>query len=78
MSKKPYVSFSNDEIKDNPKIKKGDTITCPTCGSKHVIKYGVNGKTGAESDLLCFYTCGKATYLAGVSGKNIMGKLEED
>lgn len=70
---KDFLAVGNDELKDQPDIKKGDMIDCPHCPEKHVIKCGTNSKTGEEDDLLLFYKCDKTgnAYLAGIRGKKL-------
>jgi hypothetical protein len=67
-----HVAFSNNELDAKPKITLGEVVMCD-CGHRHRIKGGLNS-FGEESNLLMFYTCNRKTYLAGVSGKNVMGR----
>lgn len=69
------IGFSNDELDKCPPLKIGEMILCPHCGGAHVVSGGKNKDTGEETDLLLFYNCGESAYLAGVSGKNVMGRL---
>jgi hypothetical protein len=65
------MSFSNQELKDKPSLKKGDLVRCKNCDGEHEVKCGKDKETGEETDLLMFYTCGDTSYLAGVSGKKV-------
>ncbi len=71
----PYVAYENEELKNQPEVKKGMEIICPQCGQLHKIKYGKDAKTGEESNVLSFYSCPATNkdYLAGVNGKSIIG-----
>jgi hypothetical protein len=70
---KDFLAIGNDELKDQPEIKKGDMIDCPHCPGKHEVHCGTNAKTGEEDDLLLFYKCDKTgnAYLAGIRGKRL-------
>lgn len=69
----PYVSFSGDELKNQPAIKKGDEIICPKCGMLHKIFLSTDVKSGIECDLAGLYKCGEDTKLATIAGKLVIG-----
>lgn len=66
MSEIPFVAFGNDELDKMPPLKAGDAISCK-CGSSHIVE-------DSKPPMLLFYQCGGSTFLAGVNGKNVMGK----
>lgn len=70
--KTPYVGFANDQLENQPTIKKGDEVICPGCGMLHKIKYGKDSD-GNESDMLGFYNCGEKIMLASINGKLVTG-----
>lgn len=70
--KTPYIGFGNEQLENQPIVKKGDEIICPDCGMLHKIKYGKDSD-GNESDMLGFYNCGEKTMLASINGKLVAG-----
>ena len=64
-----WVAFGADEL--GRPVTKGDLIDCPHCGEKHTVQYGKDPKTGEETSVLQFYTCGTKSYLCGVKGQRI-------
>jgi DNA-directed RNA polymerase subunit RPC12/RpoP len=69
----PFVSFSNDEIKEGEPMKRGDKIRCPHCKGKHRIMLGT--EDGKKTDALMFYRCGRTGYLAGLNGRSVMERF---
>ena len=65
----PFLAVGNEEIENNPTVKKGDMIDCKKCGGKHPLKYGKDAKTGKENSLLGFINCGKKSYLVSIDNK---------
>lgn len=65
----PYIGFSNETLAKQPALKTGDTVTCPRCGSAHVVA----GSDGSKLPPLLFYACEGKQYLAGVNGRSVMG-----
>lgn len=72
MGEIPFVAFGNDELEKKPELTKYDSIKCAECGQTHRMECGIDQKTGKESDLILFYTCGPKSYLAGVAGKSVL------
>ena len=70
----PFVAFGNAELDASPKLKLKKVVMC-ACGHRHRIHGGLNS-FGQESNLLMFYRCGKKSFLAGVSGKNVMQRFK--
>lgn len=62
-----YVAFGNDELARLPAIRAGDEIDCPVCGGRHVVE-------DSTPPMLLFYNCGDKTYMAGLNGRNTMGR----
>ena len=64
-------SISFDELENKPLL--GKSIKCTKCGKRHKIIFGTETETGkkVKSDFLSFYKCGKKSYLAGISGRDI-------
>ena len=69
----PYIGFGNEQLEKQPIIRDGDGIICPHCGDVHHVQAGTDMKTGEKTDSILSYTCGAKTYLAGVSGKLVIG-----
>ena len=66
-----YFAIGNNELKELPELKKGDSVICNHCGKPHNIKYGVDTKTGKESTMLAFVNCGDKSFLVGLNGKRL-------
>ena len=75
MSKISYIAFGNEELKNQPEVKKGMEIICPQCGQLHKINLAKGVDRGEETTSLCSYNCSTTgkMYLAGVNGKLIIG-----
>jgi hypothetical protein len=76
----PFIAFGADEIDNNPELE--SIVTCHICGKKHEVEYGdiINEDgTKEKSEMLAFIKCPKTgeTYMVGINGKNIMGKLSK-
>lgn len=72
LEKIPFVAFGNDELAQLPLLRAGQRIRCPHCGKEHVTT-AARSTTGELVDGLAFYQCGKASYLASVSGHAVFG-----
>ena len=57
MSKIPFLTIGNDELKDNENVT--DIEICPKCGEKHKVRY------------LAFVDCENDSYLVGINGKRL-------
>lgn len=64
-------AIGDDELDKKPPL--GKTVKCKLCGKRHRVEYGTTEVNGVkvESKLFAFFSCGKNTYLAGISGKAI-------
>lgn len=60
----PYVGFGNETLARQPTAEVGQVVDCPRCGGEHAL-------TGSTT--LMFIKCGAASYLAGVSGRLVLG-----
>ena len=67
----PYVGFSNATLAGQPRVKRGDKITCPHCKGSHELSGGT--ENGKPSDLLLFYECGTSQYLGALDGRLTVG-----
>jgi hypothetical protein len=71
----PYIGFSNETLREQPRVKKGDVIVCPHCSEKHVLKCGqkvMDDGSKVDSDLLLYYNCGDKVYLAAIANQLII------
>ena len=68
----PMMAIGNDELNKRTRLEINQVVKC-SCGHRHRVKGGLN-QFGKPANLLMFYTCKGKEYLAGVSGKNIMGR----
>lgn len=64
----PYIGFGNDTLRKQPRVNKGDVITCPHCKGTHPLEPDDNGGT-----LLMFYRCGTDSFLGAVDGRLTVG-----
>jgi hypothetical protein len=72
----PYIGFSDETLKNQPNVYKGDIIICPNCGGKHILECGQKKQDDGsmqDSDILLFYRCGDSTYLAAVANCLVIG-----
>ena len=68
----PYIGYANATLAQQPASRAGECITCPRCSAKHALKPADDG-----SELLLFYHCHGAAYLASVAGRLVTG-IEPD
>ena len=68
------LAIGNDEQKNFPELK-GESTMCHMCNQTHKIQYGIDTKTGLETDI-AFIKCPKtdSSYLIGVRGRDIRSK----
>lgn len=79
----PYLTISNDEIKNLPNIYKNDVIKCPHCNGTHKVCIGSSKRwddeknclieENSESNVIQFFTCGEKTYICGIDNKAMPG-----
>jgi len=76
-NKTPHVAFGNNELEGLPETRAGDTIPCPHCGQGHELQAAKDALTGKDSELLLFYRCGEASYVAGLGGKLVVSLFKK-
>lgn len=59
-------SVSNEELEKAPRLP--GMIDCPHCGKRHRVR---------TTEPLQWYRCRGDTYLAGVRGKSVMGRIRQ-
>lgn len=67
----PFIGFGNDQLQDQPTVRKGDLVACDTCKGVHPVELGkVNGE---EDGTLGFISCGDKHFLVSIGGKLCAG-----
>lgn len=57
-----------------PRLRAGERIQCPECGSEHEAKAaGVTFGPRGEGEPVLVYKCGGERWLAGIGGRNVVG-----
>lgn len=64
----PYIGYSNETLAQQPAAKPGMLIHCDKCRRRHRLRAADDG-----SEVLLFYHCCGATYLASVAGRLVTG-----
>lgn len=65
-----YIGFDNTTLDRQPQVYAGDEIRCPRCTKIHRLEGGL--EDGKPSELLLFYQCSGAPYLAAVAGRLVI------
>ncbi len=68
----PYIGYANATLAQQPAAKPGMLIRCDKCRRRHRLRAADDG-----SELLLFYHCHGAAYLASVAGRLVTG-IEPD
>jgi hypothetical protein len=61
------ISFSNDELENMPKVKKGDTFLHKECGQLHELLAGKN-EDGTETEDILYFMCKGQAKLGAING----------
>jgi len=71
------LAIGYNEQKNFPDLK-GESTICHICNKEHNIQYGIDTKTGLETDI-AFIKCPQtgSSYLIGVRGRDIRSKFKE-
>jgi hypothetical protein len=66
----PYIAIGNNELGGEL----GDMARCPHCGEMRAVRYGdqvLDDGTRVPSKTLAFVSCGEASYIVGIKGREI-------
>lgn len=67
----PCFEIGKEELEKRPHLF-GDKAMCPRCHRDHLIRYGINTKTGRMSDTLAFVICkNNMSYLVAINNRII-------
>jgi len=64
----PFIGFSNETLRKQPKVRAGDIVECPQCGGEHALRACDDG-----NEILLFYECGENLYLGAIAGRLTIG-----
>jgi hypothetical protein len=67
----PFIAFGGEQLARQPRIHKGDLVTCPNCCQRHPAECALSD--GEETEVLMFVRCGSVSYLCAVAGRLITG-----